>query len=289
MSNVDIKSMFDSIKESLNNEKKNTGGSFRDIMKLTVGNTYLVRLIPNVKDPANTFFHYFHHGWTSNETGQYVDAICPTTWGERCPICEERFRLYKKGGDKNKELSKLIRRMEKHFVNIFVVQDPVNEENNNKIKVLRFGIRIKEKFDAAIEGDDAAEFGSRVFDLSENGCNFKIKVESAQDGNKKFSNYNNSRFTAPSAIPSMTPEKMKEVYESIFDLSTYIEKSTTEGLKNMLATHLYCDKAAVAKTEETTETETTEPVIAKEKAPASKISNDDKIQELLEGLDNVGN
>jgi len=63
MSNIDIVSMFDSIKESLNNEKGATG-AYRNILKFTPGNTYLVRIIPNIKDPKETFFHYFHHGFT---------------------------------------------------------------------------------------------------------------------------------------------------------------------------------------------------------------------------------
>ena len=219
---IDVKSMFESIKDSLKNEKGTGNSSYKDIMKLETGNTYTIRFIPNVKDPKMTFFHYFHHGWTSNETGQYVDSTCPTTWQERCPICEERFKLYKKGDEKSKALASLIRRMDKHYANVYVVNDPVNEENNGKIKVLRMGIRLYEKVQSAIDGDDADEFGSRVFDFSDAGCNFKIKVESSQDGNKKFANYSNSRFTAPGAIPGMTADKIQELYASIFDLTSFV-------------------------------------------------------------------
>lgn len=308
--NTDVQSMFDSIKESLSNDKQKSGGaSFRNILKLSQGNSYLVRLIPNISDPKATFFHYFHHGWTSNETGQYVDKICPSTYGERCPICEERFKLYKKGDDASKELARQIRRMEKHMVNVFVVNDPTEENNNGEIKVLRFGVRIKEKFDEAIEGDDVDEFGARVFDLTENGCNFKIKVESTQDGNRRFTNYNNSRFTGAGAIPGLTPEKLAEVYENIFDLSAMVTPSTTDELKEMLAVHLYQDsyskqevpevssnaiEQAVEAASQVVEEEAKEAepkpekkAAKKEKPAAVTTETDDKIKDLLAGLDDI--
>ena len=41
-------SMFDSIKTALTDANtKNKGGLYREILKLTPGNTYIVRLLPN--------------------------------------------------------------------------------------------------------------------------------------------------------------------------------------------------------------------------------------------------
>lgn len=303
MANIDIKSMFESIKSSLNNEKSNNS-AYKDIMKLEVGNTYIGRFIPNVKDPKNTFFHYFHHGFTSNETGQYVDAICPTTWGERCLICEERFKLWKKGDEANKNIARLIRRLEKHLANFYVISDPVKEENNGTIKVLRMGVRMYEKVQSAIEGDDADEFGSRVFDLTDAGCNFKIKVETSTDGAgasaRKFTNYNNSRFTAASAIPGMTPAKIQETYESIFDLSKFVDRKTDEDLRTLLKTHALCSKKSEKVGADTVENAVREAsnVVSEEAEvvvkPTKKVdksdkvsANDAKIKELLSDLDDT--
>ena len=197
MSN-DIKSMFESIKESLAVQNQDAV-SFRNYLKMEVGKTYLVRVVPNIEDPKATFFHYKHHGFTSLSTGQYVDATCPREFGDRCSVCEERFKLYKTKTEDDRQLAYNIRPHEKHLVNVYVVSDPTNPDNEGSVKILRFGKRIYDKILAATEGDDADEFGHRVYDLTENGCNFKIKVESTSEGNRKFTNYNNSRFTAPSA------------------------------------------------------------------------------------------
>lgn len=230
---TDIKSMFESIKASLNVQNPAGNAAFRNFLKMEVDKIYLVRFIPNIADPKATFFHYSHHGFTSLSTGQYVDATCPRSFGERCVICEARFKLYKTKKEDDKELAYAIRAHDKHLANIYVVSDPTNSENEGQVKILRFGKRIYDKVLSATEGDDADEFGSRVYDLSENGCNFKIKVETASEGNRKYINYNNSRFTSPGAVPNMTPEKLQEVYAGIFDLTKIVEMKTEAELNDI--------------------------------------------------------
>jgi hypothetical protein len=312
MSATDIKSMFESIKESLHVEKPASSG-FRNFLRMEVGKTYLVRFVPNMGDPKSTFFHYKHHGFTSNATGQYVDATCPREFGDRCPICEARFKLYKTKDEADRNLAYMIRPHEKHLANIYVVNDPTNPENEGTVKILRFGKRIYDKIFDATEGDDVDEFGHRVYDLSENGCNFKIKVESSSEGNRKFTNYNNSRFTAPGAIPNMTPEKIKEVYDNIFDLTKILEMKSEEEMVDILNQHVFCNDdnpISVEKKEEASQavkdavetvnessdddddlpynfdTETkseSEPEAETEAAG----STDEKIKNLLDGLDNL--
>ena len=311
MSATDIKSMFESIKESLNVERTASNASFRNFLKMEVGKTYLVRFLPNIADPKSTFFHYSHHGFTSLSTGQYVDATCPRSFGERCPICEARFKLYKTKKEDDRNMAYMIRSHEKHLVNVYVVNDPTNAENEGTVKILRFGKRIYDKILDATEGDDADEFGPRVYDLTENGCNFKIKVESSSEGNRKFTNYNNSRFTAPSALPDMSAEKIQEVYEGIFDLSKILEMKSEDELNEILQNHVFCEGAkapesappktdsakapakAPAKVAEPVTEEVDEipmgdtPVKPAKSAKKDTSSTDEKIKNLLDGLDNL--
>ena len=74
MSNINIKSMFDQIKQSLSSSDKKEGGNglYKEILKFSAGNTYQVRLVPNPNSPKETIFHYYNHGWNSNATGKYV-------------------------------------------------------------------------------------------------------------------------------------------------------------------------------------------------------------------------
>ena len=45
--------MFDSIKDALNKQQKQGSGS-RDILKFEKGNTYVLRLLPNLVDPEKS-------------------------------------------------------------------------------------------------------------------------------------------------------------------------------------------------------------------------------------------
>ena len=58
--------MFAKISEAMksnNSQQSNIG----NILRLKPGNTYSVRLLPNVKAPNKTLFHYYSHGWNSLE------------------------------------------------------------------------------------------------------------------------------------------------------------------------------------------------------------------------------
>ena len=99
------KSMFDSIKDALT--KEGTSNKTADILRTTPGNSYEVRLLPNIEDPSKSFYHYYSHGWTSFSTGQYVTAVSPTTWGDRDPIAEHRLKVYRTGTPEEKKKSEL--------------------------------------------------------------------------------------------------------------------------------------------------------------------------------------
>jgi hypothetical protein len=228
--------MFAKISEAMksNNPQQSNVGN---ILRMKAGNTYTVRLLPNVKSPNKTLFHYYSHGWNSLSTGQYVSAISPGTWGERDPIDEAKFRLAKHGSEQEKEDSKMLTRRENWLINVYVVSDPTDGENNGKVKILRFGKQLHKIIMSAIEGEDSDEFGSRVFDLSENGCSLKIKVEE-QGG---YSTYVSSRFASPQKIPGLVDDSsMNDIYNNVYDLETVFTVKSYEELKDMLNEHFFC-------------------------------------------------
>lgn len=289
-------SMFDAIKGALNKESSSRG--FADILKTTVGNSYEVRLLPNLDDPTKTFYHYYIHGWESFATGQYISALSPATWGERDPIAEARFKDSRHGTPQEKEKSKAIYRSEKWLVNAYVVNDPTDSDNNGTVKVLRFGKQLHKIIMDAIEGEDADQFGARIFDLGENGCSLRVKVDSQGE----FPTYVTSRFLMPAAIDGMTDDKMKETYESTLPLEEVIPPKTSDELTSLLNEHYYViDPSIAAPPSRDTSTGTTtssDPELDEEvpmdfdkstTAPVDdevdNLLDDDKVRELLQGLD----
>lgn len=281
-------SMFESIKGALskNNEKSS---SAKDFIRTEVGNTYTVRLLPNIKDPAKTFLHYYSYGWNSFSTGQLVTAVSPSTWNQRDPIAEERYRVLRTGTEKEKERAKAIIRTERWLVNCYVVNDPVNAENNNKVKILRFGRQLHKVIMEAIEGEEASELGPRIFDISPKGCNLKIKVEKQGD----YPTYVSSKFTTPKEIEGLDSDSYDKIYKGAFDLESYVTAKSYDELKSLMDTHYYATKDV--EDEDTnapaihTEVKVSAPVpsVAPAKSvkiSSSKTSEDDSINELLKDL-----
>lgn len=270
-------SMFQSIKDALSkNEGEANTGTYTEILKTSPGNTYTVRLLPYTKDPKNTFFHYYLHGWTSFATGQYVQAMSPSTFGERDPIAEERFKLFRTGSEEEQEKARTIKRLEKFLVNVYVIDDPSNPDNNGKVKILRYGKQLHKIIMEAIEGEDADEFGPRIFDLGPNGVNFKIKCENQGE----YPTYVSSRFTTSSKL-SLSEGEIASIYDGVFDLTKVFGIKSYNELKQMLDEHFHCradsEPAPVAR-------EVMSPVPASLANESVTESIDDDIDQLLKDL-----
>jgi len=273
--------MFQSIKDALASSDNKGSATFNEIMQTRPGNTYTVRLLPYAKDPGKTFFHYYNHGWVSYATGQYVQTLSPQTFGDRDPIAEERFRVLRTGTEEEKEKMSAVRRLEKWLVNVYVVDDPSNPENNGKVKLLRYGKQLQKIITEAIEGEDAEEFGARIFDLGSDGVSFKIKVEQQGD----YPTYVSSRFTTAGKI-NLSEDEQKDLYDNVFDLSEVFTLKTFDELKEMLNEHYYC-KTEDSVTSDNTPTIPNEPTPAEpepELAIAGSGSVDDDIDDLLKDL-----
>ena len=228
--------MFDKIRSAMSESQQQNNTKYRDILKTEVGNVYTVRFVPNLDSPENTFFHYFTHAWESFATGQYISNVSRMP-KDKDPINETRMALYKHGTEEEKEKIQKVLRRENWLANVYVVDDPSNPDNNGKVKMVRYGKQLNKIIVAAVEGEDSDEFGARIFDLSENGCNFKIKVERQGD----FPTYVSSRFASPSKIPGMTDDKMEEVYSSVNDLKSVFPVKSYDELKQVLDEHFYCN------------------------------------------------
>jgi hypothetical protein len=223
--------LFESIKDALN-KKAPTESSFKDFMKMESGKTYVVRLLPNIEAPDRTFFHYYHHMWKSVVSNNMVSFLCPTTYGEKCPIEEYRSRIYRSKNESEIEKTRPIKRNESWLANVYVIKDPTNPDNEGKVKILRYGKQLSKIITDAISGDESEEFGSKVFDLSENGCSFKIKVEQNEGG---YPTYVSSKFMSPSKLEGI--DDIDEIYTQVNDLDKIFTHKSYAEIKELLDFH----------------------------------------------------
>ena len=256
---INTKSMFDAIKQSLSSSDKKEGGNalYREILKFTAGNTYQVRLVPNPNSPKDTIFHYYNHGWNSNATGKYVTALCPTTFGDTCPIDAYYLKTYRNGTESEKEAARVLSRKEAWMVNVYVISDPENPENEGKVKILRYGKELAKIIESALEGDDAQEVGvEKAFDVM-NGSTLRIKCESRTGnnrGSRQMVTYASSKFLSPSSL-DIEESDMDQIYSSVHDLKAVNKQTTTAEMQRLLDEHFF--NLTMGSTEETAEESST--------------------------------
>lgn len=266
------KSMFEAIKESLSSKKEGGGnGLYKEILKFEPGKTYLVRLVPNQHAPKESIFHYYNHGWNSNATGKYVTALCPTTFGDTCPIDAYYLKTYRKGTEEEKEASKVLSRKENWMVNVYVISDPSNPENEGKVKILRYGRELDKIITSATEGDDVGEIGvERAFDVVE-GCTLRIKCESKTDKKRssmKMVTYASSKFLSSETL-DIDEDQLQVIYDSVHDLKAVNKQTTAADMQRMLDEHFFClSTGSVEVPDQDTEEEV--PVLNKSKEQTSK-------------------
>ena len=245
-------SMFDSIKESLS--KAPTSG-FKDVLKFKPGTSCELRLLPNVKKPADTFHHYYTYGWESFATGQYINVVSPQSVGERCPVSEARYQMRQRGSAEEQEKSQKVMRREQWLINAYVINHSEESENNDSVKVLRYGKQLHKIITDAIEGEDSDQFGVKVFDLSENGCSFRVRCDKQGD----FPTYVASKFIIPAAIPGLEDADHQKIYDQVISLDTVFPIKSYEEIQEVVNEHLHCKtttSVVVEKTVESTNTPT---------------------------------
>lgn len=249
---LDLDKVLESIEESeekkAENRERKTDERF---LSVEPGETCIVRLLPYLKSPGDTFVDYEEYGWPSVlPNGGYIYAgRTPKSVKRPDPVANAQWALFSEGRD-NKDEAKKTRSYKlfpqfKQMVNVYVVKDSKNPENNGTVKILRYSSRLDKNgiatghlhkvITSALFGDDKAEVGKKAFDLG-NGCSLRIKVfKNAGD----WPDYSESKFLFPDDLGLSDAEK-KEIYEQVYDLNEFIPEVKSESeLKQLLDEHWF--------------------------------------------------
>lgn len=222
-------------KEDVAREQRSSGSAlFREKLKLQVGKEYMFRIVPFIKDGyenamSKTFYRYYQYSWRDVNGGKWRYVMSPRTVGEKCPIVEWQSNYRRNASKEEVEMlrKKLIYK-EGHYINVYVINDPVNPENNGTVKILDCPRSVWKLIDSALRGDldddwsemrgTTYEVGPRVLDLSDNGVNLLVKVVESESL-PGMPDYSKSKFTLKKAALGWDNETRDEVLNSAFDLS----------------------------------------------------------------------
>ena len=234
-------SMFASIRQALKEKKNSNNIGIKDILKLEApakggSNVYVIRILPYIKEPSNTFFEYNSYSWTDTNTGKWVSEVSPTTFNERCPITEEKIKAKNSKNISEDIKNKLndIKFKKQWLVNAYIIDDPVNPQNNGTVKIIRMGKQLFDKIYSAIDDENPENLGDNIYLKPENteGYNFKIVVEQGP----KFITYVKSDFSRKMTLIDEldSKEKIDEILNNTFDLTHVLPVKSYQELSEIL-------------------------------------------------------
>lgn len=245
---MDLLKLFNEAKKKSEENSKQDKKDFKDdrFLEFPKGNyTYKFRLVfavPENSKRVHPFIYQQSHSFYDEDNREFFNEVCPTSdyllynkGFDICPVCKEASKLYKEYDKTNSELKyKLYKKIKRSFNGygvVYVYNDPVNEENNGKFKLIRFGWTIYKSLQRDVFGivnnqdedqsiDDDEVIGFEAFDLK-SGYDFMICTEPQGDYNRYSIKWSKKK----SKAPFTEDEALQAVKDLRFDEDFYKDYS----------------------------------------------------------------
>jgi len=219
-----VKQIEDTTKKSYEKEEE---GVFWSPPADKMGNGLaIIRFLPAPKGEDAAFVRRWDHGFQGPSGKWYIENSLTTLGPDhKDPVSEDNSRLWalEKDGEfendsgPNRTLAKSRKRRLNHYSNILVIKDPARPENEGKVFLFKYGVKIFDKIKAAgkppVEG--MAKFNP--FNMF-TGANLQLVVCNV----KKRRNYDQSAFLPCSAIEG-TDEQLDAIWDKCRSLKDFLD------------------------------------------------------------------
>lgn len=183
------------------------------------GNGYaVIRFLPEIAGEDSPFVSIYSHAFKGK--GGWLFENCPTTLGEKCPICEANTELWNSGIEDDKNIARSRKRKLTYISNILVLEDPANPENKGKVFLYQYGTKIFQKIQGLAHPEYQDEKAVDPFNFW-TGADFKIKIRNVGG----YVNYDRSEFAAPAPLLGGDDKKLEELWKTQYALKEFTDKS----------------------------------------------------------------
>ena len=242
----------------------------------------VIRFLPATEGEDLPWAKYYSHGF-NGKGGWYIEKS-RTTIGEKDPVSEMNTELWNSGVEKDKDIARDRKRRLHYVSNILVVSDPANPQNEGKVFLYKFGKKIFDKIQEAMQPEFADEDPINPFDFW-TGANFKLKVRKVAG----FINYDKSEFESSSALLDGDDAKLEELWKTEYALSEFTDPSTFktyDELKKRLTEVLGSD----IRQTEVVETSTAESAdFGNEDSPSTSVEDSQEDTDALSYFEKLAN
>lgn len=176
----------------------------------------VIRFLPPCEGEDLPWVRQFSHGF-QGKGGWFIEN-CPTTIGQKCPVCEANSELWNSGVKSNEAVARERKRRLSYISNILVISDPAAPQNEGKVFLYKYGKKIFEKIERKMHPPEQFqdEVAINPFDLWK-GADFKVKVRKV-DG---YINYDDSSFANPAPLYGGDDAKLEALWKSQFPLKEF--------------------------------------------------------------------
>lgn len=180
------------------------------------GNGYaVIRFLPEPSGETVPFVRVWDHGF-QGPGGWYIENSL-TTLGSKDPVSEYNSMLWNSGLESNKEKARKQKRRLSFISNVYVVKDPAHPENEGKVFLYKYGKKIFDKLNEAMNPQFEDESPVNPFDLWE-GADFKLKIRNVEG----YRNYDKSELDVSSPL-SEDDEKLEAIWKSEYSLTEFTD------------------------------------------------------------------
>ena len=228
------------------------------------GNGYaVIRFLPAPEGEDLPWAKIWSHAF-QGPGGWYIENSL-TTLNQKDPVSDHNRDLWNSGSDKDKETVRKQKRKLSYYSNILVVQDPKNTENEGRVFLFKYGKKIFDKVQEAMQPAFQDETPVNPFDFWE-GADFKLKIRKV-DG---YWNYDKSEFATPTPVAGGDDDKLEALWKTQYPLAEITDSDkfkSYEALQNRLALVLGGRKKQVVIADEDTGIDGAEEVVPPTQSP----------------------
>ena len=236
----------------------------------------ILRFLPEPSGEELPWVRVFSHGF-QGPGGWYIENSLTTLTGQKDPVSEYNSKLWNNGTDAGKDQARKQKRRLQYISNVYVVKDSANPDNEGKVFLYKYGKKIFDKLNEAMQPQFEDETPVNPFDFYE-GADFRLKARNVEG----YRNYDKSEFDSPSEFLGGDDDALEEVWNSEYSLQAFVapdQFKTYAELEAKLNRVLGLDgrnnppRTATVE-EDMDEVESTPPW---KEAPAPKVEEDDDL------------
>jgi hypothetical protein len=195
------------------------------------GNGYAVlRFLPAPGEEDFPFVRVFDHGF-QGPGGWYIENSL-TTIGLNDPVSEFNSKLWNSTTDDKSDERKQARDQKRrlHYIsNVYVVSDPTRPENEGKVFLYKYGKKIFDKLNEAMNPQFADEVAVNPFDMWK-GANFKLKIRKVEG----YRNYDKSEFDKSGPLFD-DDDKLEVIWKSEHSLQSFLDPKNFKSYDDLKA------------------------------------------------------